>query len=269
MSFAEGMYAGMALGDRIKDNLGRRKREDDANATAAEKENLAFAAMSPEQRRTYLEGQTAAEGTSQFDLRQKRLRMVDAQIDADREAKTTEIANNLRLDKEMKAMKAEGAANDLRERFSKMTPQQQSAYHAQEIAPTGIGVLLPESRTPEMRGFVSRGQVAKEGLQRDAEATQQERLDRVVGQFVQGRRGTVAAEPTATVQYGPDGTVQRQWVRGAAPVSASAAPAVQNTQPAATQAGGGVPEIGSQEDFDRLPVGAPFVFRGQRGVKKQ
>ena len=23
------------------------------------------------------------------------------------------------------------------------------------------------------------------------------------------------------------------------------------------------------EEFDRLPSGAPFVFRGQRGVKKQ
>lgn len=273
MSFSNGFYAGMSLGDRIKDNLGRQKREEAANAAAAEKENLAFAGMTPEQRRIYLEGQNFAENSPEADLRAKRQRMLEAELDANRDAKTAEIANGLQLEAAVKAVRQERAAEELRERFSKMTPQQQADFHAQEQAPVGIGVLRPEARTPEMQGFVARGQVAQAGLQRETEADQKQRLDQVMAQFVQGRRGGAEAKqppkPTSTVQYGPDGSVQRRWVRGVDP--AETGPAVAAVpQPAAGGAvAGGVPEIGSQEEFDRLPAGAPFVFRGQRGVKKQ
>lgn len=268
MSFSDGFYAGMALGDRIKENRARPKREEAARQAAADKENLAFSAMSPEQQRIYLEGQTVGDGTPAADLRLKRQRMVDAQIEAAQAAKADDIGRELKVEGAAKQARMEGAGRELAERFVKMTPQQQADFHAQERAPVGIGVLRPESWTPEMRGFVSRGQVAQAGLQREAEEAQQQRRERLIGEFLNGRRGKVAAEPTATVQYGPDGSVQRQWVRGGAPVPAGVAPAAQNAQPVATPAGGGVPEIGGQEDFDRLPAGSPFVYRGQRGVKR-
>lgn len=267
MSFSDGFYAGMALGDRIKENLQRPKKEATAAQAKADRENQLFAQLTPEQRQTYLSGQNFADGTPEADLHLKRQRMVEAQVEANRQAKVDEVAGSLEVDHAVKQMRLEGARSELAERFAKMTPQQQADFHAQEQAPVGIGVLRPEARTPEMLGFVARGQVAQAGQQRLAEAAQQQRLEQVAAHLLDGRKEAPTAKPTATVQYGPDGSVQRQWVRGGAPVPASVTPTGQNAQPVPA-AVGGVPEIGSREEFDRLPAGAPFVFRGQRGVKR-
>lgn len=288
MNWGESFTSGINTGVAIRDRIDQRKREKEKekelkaymDAQAAERENLNFSRLSPEQQAVYLAGRTPGAGTPMATLDASRKAALESTMAQMKQEKQAELERQLTAGFEKQQAAEADRQLDESERFARMNPGQQSAFMAQQTAPVGVGVLLPQNYNPAQRTYANRMGIAREGMEREAaddqaerEAKMQAELMREMNRFQAGRGGSASAgaAPSATVQYGPDGSMQRQWVRGVSPVSMAGA-----TQAGASGGGpvggaaapAGFSQIATREEYDRLPVGAPFVWQGKRGVKK-
>lgn len=193
------------------------------------------------------------------------------EMESDRDYALREKGLGVKIDAASAERDASGLAAEQRENefFTQLNPAQQKAYLAGNV-PAGLGVLAPDGRNPRMRKYVDRMAIVNESLDRETEAAKTRKLGEIASALNQQRIQEVRRNPTATVQYGPGGEVQRQWVRGVSPdsVTAGLTPVRMMEQQPKVQQSVVAPEISSQDEFDRLPQGAPFVWRSSNGVQK-
>ncbi len=228
----------------------------------AKKQKIADAIQAQETKRieATLRDRMAMESDRDYELRKQAMDARVAAVQAGRDADALEFDQR------------ESAA------FARMDPQQQKTYLA-DNAPVGVGVVAPESRDARMRKYIARMDIVNQGLAAQRQEAQTRSLSQLADALGRKRGITPGAvTPTATVQYGPGGEVQRKWVRGVSPDSVQAGMTPigmqQGGSPAtfaqgAESAPSGFANIGTQEEYDRLPAGAPFVWQGgKRGVKR-
>ena len=193
------------------------------------------------------------------------------EMESDRDYALREKGLGVKIDAASAERDAAEFAAEQRENefFTQLNPAQQKAYLAGNV-PAGLGVLAPDGRNPGIRKYVDRTAIVNESLDRETEEAKTRQLGGIANALIRSRAQGVSKSPTATVQYGPGGEVQRQWVRGVSPgsVTAGLTPVRKMEQQPGTQQSVGAPEIYSQDEFARLPQGAPFVWRSSNGVQK-